>query len=367
MPKSKMINMISIKKSTVLVIILVLVAVPLVYVLADQLKPGFHGVGLLKSADRFAYVGDLVKYQIKVYNPSNYDLYDINVTDTMLGFNDTIPFMAKANTTGVTYTFHREVLETDPNPLVNTVSVEAIDSEGVHSSASTQAITIIAERLIAISKIGPDFAYEGETINYTVIVNNTADVNLFDVVLEDEMLGFSWKGDLTKGESNVFNLSYAVPCDAEDTLTNTVVVWAQLNETTIHAEASWTTEILHPVVPRSMGYWKNHPEAWPVDKIEIGNITYTTEEALDIAKGANAKDATSMLAAQLIAAKLNRLSGASPYFDHCNETINIDDIIHEADSFQESHPLGSDPRGDARQEALQLKDLIDAYNNSGCH
>ena len=74
-----------------------------------------------------------------------------------------------------------------------------------------------------------------------------------------------------------------------------------------------------------------------------------------------------MLAAQLIGAKLNRLSGAAPCFVHCNEEINIDEIIDEADSFLENYPLGSDPWGDARQEALEIKDLLDAYNNSGCN
>jgi len=82
--------------------------------------------------------------------------------------------------------------------------------------------------------------------------------------------------------------------------------------------------------------------------------------------GANAKDATRMLAAQLIAAKLNRLSSCSPCFEYYNKTIDIEEIIEEADSFLESSPLGSDPQEEARQEALQIKDLLDAYNNSGC-
>jgi len=357
--------MISTKKLAVSVVILILVAVSFAYVFAGGIQPSFHGVGVLKSADHFAYIGDLVTYQIRVYNPSDYDLLNINVTDTMLNFTDTIPFMSAHNTTGVIYTFHREVLEIDPNPLINTVSVEAIDSEGAYSTASTQAITTIVERLIDIEKKGPEFAYLGEAIKYVIIVNNTADTNLIDVVVEDEMLGFSWQGDLNGGESNVFNLTYTVPCDVEETLTNTVIVWAQVNETTVYGEASWTTEILHPCVPYSKGYWKNHSEDWPVDEIEIGSSNYTKEEALEILIGANAKDATRMLAAQLIAAKLNRLAGCRASFDYCNETRNIDEITDDADSFLESYPLGSDPRGDARQEALEIKDLLDAYNNSG--
>jgi hypothetical protein len=89
-------------------------------------------------------------------------------------------------------------------------------------------------------------------------------------------------------------------------------------------------------------------------------------EALQILKEANAKDATKMLAAQLIATKLNRLSGASPCFYYCGKQINIDDIISDADTFLTNHPIGSNPQGEDRQTALRLKDILDAYNNFEC-
>lgn len=306
---------------------------------ADQFQPAFHGVGVLKSADSFTYIDDLIEYQIRVYNPSDHDLYSINVTDPMLGLNDTIPFMAATNTTGLTYTFYREVFESDPNPLINEVYVEAVDSEGACSSSSTQAITIITERLIDILKTGPNSAHQGEMITYTITVGSICGVDLFDVVVEDEMLGFSWEGDLSEGESNVFNLTYRVPCDAEDALTNTATVWCESNETTIYAEASWTTEILSPCIPpHSMGYWKNHPEEWPVEEVEIGNVTYIQEEALVILKEANAKDATRMLAAQLVASKLNKASNTYSTLCYCNETVEIAEVISNADSFLSEHP-----------------------------
>ena len=269
--------------------------------------------------------------------------------------------------TGKTYTFHRKVLETDPNPLVNEVFVEAVDSSGAYSSSSTQAITVIAERAITIVKVGPECARKGEAITYTISVNNTGENDLSDVVVEDEMLGFTWQGDLNTGETNIFNLTYTIPCNVEGNLTNTATVRAQQDETTYYAEASWTTKTFPPrFCPHSKGYWKNHAEAWPVDWIEIGDVNYTKEEAIDILEGANAKDATRMLAAQLIAAKLNRLSGACPNFYHCDESLNIDEVIEDADEFLEEYPLGSDPQDENRQNALELKDWLDAYNNSKC-
>ena len=124
-------------KLVIVAVVLVLVISPIAYVgFANQLEAGAHGVGLLKTADAFAYVGDNVTYQIKVYNPSEYDLMNVNVSDPMLGLNETIPFLAAGNTTGVTYELEREVLDTDPNPLVNTVTVEAVDTEGAYSTAT---------------------------------------------------------------------------------------------------------------------------------------------------------------------------------------------------------------------------------------
>ncbi len=107
--------------------------------------------------------------------------------------------------------------------------------------------------------------------------------------------------------------------------------------------------------PYTMGYWKNHPEAWPVTSLTIGDETYNQTQLLDILWNAKAKDATSMLAAQLIAAKLNVANGVNP--------TSIEDTINEADEFLIDHPLGSNPRGKDRSDALELKDTLDNFNN----
>jgi hypothetical protein len=238
------------KTSTKLVmvsVVLVLIVSPIAYAaLTNQFQAGFHGVGLLKTADAFAYIGDAVTYKIKVYNPSEFDLLDINVTDPMLEFEETIPFLAAGNTTGFTFVLQREVLSTDPNPLVNTVSVEAIDTEGAYSTASTQAVTTIAEKWLNITKTGPEFAHVGDAVTYTVVVENVGESDLAGVTVNDEMLGFGWMGDLAVAESNVFNVTYVAPRNASDPLTNVVTAYAEANETTVYAESEWSVDILHP-------------------------------------------------------------------------------------------------------------------------
>ena len=56
------------------------------------------------------------------------------------------------------------------------------------------------------------------------------------------------------------------------------------------------------------GYWKNHPEAWPVTEIQIGNTTYTREQAIAL-MGKVGGDKSVTIFSSLLSAKLNVLIG----------------------------------------------------------
>ena len=60
----------------------------------------------------------------------------------------------------------------------------------------------------------------------------------------------------------------------------------------------------------SQGYWKNHPEAWPVTELLLGNTTYTQEQLLAILHEPVRGNGILILAHQEIAAKLNIANGA---------------------------------------------------------
>lgn len=57
--------------------------------------------------------------------------------------------------------------------------------------------------------------------------------------------------------------------------------------------------------PLTQGYWKNHPDAWPVDSLTIGGTTYGKAVLIDILKTPPKGNGAIILAHQLIAAKLN--------------------------------------------------------------
>jgi hypothetical protein len=62
----------------------------------------------------------------------------------------------------------------------------------------------------------------------------------------------------------------------------------------------------------SQGYWKNHPEKWPVSTLRLGNVIYTKTQLLAIWNKPAAGNGLISMAHQLMAAKLNVIAGAIP-------------------------------------------------------
>lgn len=57
--------------------------------------------------------------------------------------------------------------------------------------------------------------------------------------------------------------------------------------------------------PRTPGFWKNHPGAWPVDGLRLGGVDYSTAELLAILDASPAGDKSVILARHVIAYRLN--------------------------------------------------------------
>jgi hypothetical protein len=106
------------------------------------------------------------------------------------------------------------------------------------------------------------------------------------------------------------------------------------------------------------GYWKNHPEAWPVGEITIGGVTYTIDEAIDEMKQPVNQDKTINMFNALVSAKLNVLMGSD---GSC-----IADTIAQADQWMEDNgPVGSGvpAKSDAWDTGESLYETLDMYNN----
>lgn len=62
----------------------------------------------------------------------------------------------------------------------------------------------------------------------------------------------------------------------------------------------------------TQGFWKNHPNDWPVASLMLGSVSYTRAQLLQILGESVAGNGLVSLAHQLIAAKLNIAYGADP-------------------------------------------------------
>ena len=107
---------------------------------------------------------------------------------------------------------------------------------------------------------------------------------------------------------------------------------------------------------RSQGYWKNHPEAWPVECITIGGVEYTKAEAIAIMNTPGKGDKTYTMFNALVAAKLN-LKKCCP---RC-----IGPVVQAAQKWMDDNPLGSGVRGSSRAWKCgeRLYEKLDWYNN----
>src|SRR4029453_14338470 len=103
------------------------------------------------------------------------------------------------------------------------------------------------------------------------------------------------------------------------------------------------------------GYWKNHPDQWPVTELQLGNVTYTQDELLSFLRQPVNGNGLVSLAHHLIAAKLNVANGA--------DSSCIQQTIADADAL--IGDLVVPPVGDgylAPRDVNALKDTLEDYN-----
>ncbi|HSS49624.1 MAG TPA: SdrD B-like domain-containing protein, partial [Thermoanaerobaculia bacterium] len=107
----------------------------------------------------------------------------------------------------------------------------------------------------------------------------------------------------------------------------------------------------------TLGYWKNHPDAWPVQSITIGGITYTKDQAITWLGTPVGGDESIALFHQLVPAELNALVS--------NNISCIFPTIQAADAWMAQHPVGSgvSTSSTAGQQGGSYETQLNSYNN----
>jgi hypothetical protein len=115
---------------------------------------------------------------------------------------------------------------------------------------------------------------------------------------------------------------------------------------------------------RSPGYWKNHPDAWPVDVLNIGGTYYPKAEAIAIMMTEVKGDKWYTMFRSVVAGRLNQFSGCKcAWANYCVKlgqmwmaAVAGGPVPANGDAWQ-----GTGDFYDLHGEAIYL--CLDAYNN----
>jgi len=196
----------------------------------------------------------------------------------------------------------------------------------------------------------------GSTVTWKYDVVNTGNVPLTNVRVTDDIIGdICTIGDLAVGETKSCAKT-GTAVEGQYSNIGTVTGAYELRMITDNDPSNYFGTTPSPGTG-TPGYWKNHPEAWPVDSIMIGGITYTKNQAIAIIAAPVKGDKTYTMFQALVSAKLNVIIG-NP--DSC-----IADSITSADAWMGNYPVGSKVEGSSQEwkdgEPLYIK--MDNYNN----
>lgn len=118
----------------------------------------------------------------------------------------------------------------------------------------------------------------------------------------------------------------------------------------------WKSPVTQPGTG-TPGYWKNHPEAWPVESITVGGVVYSKAEAIAWLDKVG-KDRTITMFSSLVPAKLNVLVG--------NDGSCVSSTIGAADQWMATYgPSGNGVHAASLAWKLgePLHRQLDNYNN----
>ncbi len=200
---------------------------------------------VVKDGPATANVGDTVTYTFTVehdlVNGDGTDISNVVIADDVAGTpvlvsgddGDGILQSTEAWVYEATYT----VLATDPDPLTNTVTVDAESTGGdpLPQATDTHEVDITFGPAFTVVKDGPATANVGDTVTYTFTVEHdlvTGDgSDISNVVVADDVAGTptlvsgdDGDGILQSTETWVYEATYTVLVTDPDPLTNTVTV-----------------------------------------------------------------------------------------------------------------------------------------------
>ncbi|WP_198293619.1 DUF7507 domain-containing protein, partial [Algoriphagus resistens] len=171
---------------------------------------------VVKTANEAEYdeVGDVIPYTIVVTNTGNVTLTDVTVVDDLTGFSNNEGTLETGESVTITTTYTVTQQDLDYGSITNLASATGTDPDsGQTDDEDGTTIDGIQNPDIAIEKFTDVASYDesGDVIPFALVVTNTGNVTLTDVIVEDPLTGYTENlGTLAPGESITTTTSYTV-------------------------------------------------------------------------------------------------------------------------------------------------------------
>jgi hypothetical protein len=222
--------------------------------------------------------------------------------------------------------------------------------------------SFLADQDPSWSPDGTRIAFSRSQDIWVMNVDGTNQQNLTNLPVAND-LAASWSPDGTKIAFNSDRTglydNYVMDADGSN-VTNLT------NDAAYDYEPSWQPQLAQGICPQPQGFWKNNAAVWPVVLLTLGTQQYTQSELLNILNLSTKKDASVILARQMIAAKLNIAAGSDP--------APVQSLITDGDAllatFQGKLPYDVKSNSGMGQSMVSISNVLDDYNKgyltAGC-
>jgi uncharacterized repeat protein (TIGR01451 family) len=159
--------------------------------------PPVPAIQIVKDGPALVHRGDTITYEFEVTNIGNTELFDVELSDPRCDEGTIVPGADVDASLAVAEVWHftctHLVTDADPDPLPNTATVRGDTEEGEGGEEVTDTddhvVDIIHPGIAIVKTVSDSTVDVGTTVTYTYVVTNTGDTTLFNVSVDDDVLG----------------------------------------------------------------------------------------------------------------------------------------------------------------------------------
>ncbi len=154
-------------------------------------------IQILKGGPGLVHVDDTITYTFEVTNTGELELFDVVLSDpicdqgTIVAGADVDSSLAVGEVWHFTCTHLVTAEDSDPLPNTATISGDTSEGEGGQPVSDTDdhVVDIIHPAISIVKTVDEEVVPIGTTVTFTYVVANTGDTTLYDISVDDDILG----------------------------------------------------------------------------------------------------------------------------------------------------------------------------------